>query len=440
MSEPSILVADADEKLGRVLKRLIETEYGYQVSLPRSFDDLKECLAFQTFDSAIIDLDLSKWGRPYRINGHSIQNGRSLADLFRLLHAGPTVCLYGTKAKFEELGINPNESGGSDEVRITIPFPPSMEGIKARLKPALDPALKPVLKAVRSVHRANPLFQPLGNPKHMRMEQFLRAYKRACSLNSEWLNFNFEIVGDLSWSVVCGGSIERNWYGSPLNGHGHKYAEFGVKPRKKYPGDRERERIANSRKSYPFFFWNTRDVQFLIRQFKIAGPGLSHLPEGLRNNFGIDVARPCANAYVADMRDQVIQWCKRLTHVGQLETVSQILKKLYYHRPGWIKDFLGRCREAELPVPIEIYKGRLESIEKDRETGWVALTKWDESRAPLMEPFDLKILQQNGIEREDQSFEYTVYIPFVGGGSASKIERIESDDGNYLDVEMRRTA
>lgn len=435
MSEPSILVADANEGTGRALKRLIEKQYGYRVSLPQSFDQLKECLRSRVFDSAIIDLDLSRWGRLYRMNGHVIHNGRDLADFFMALYRGANVGLYGSEAAFKELRIDPKDT--TYAASVTIPLPPSLGQIKATLAPVFR---RSVLKSAPRVHKANPLFQPFLNGSPARREEHLRSYKRACGLNRYWLEFSFETVGDPSWSFVCDGSVEESFSGASLNGNRSKNAQPGVKGKKKYPRESETSEIGRRRKSNPYVFWNTREDRFLAKQFKTAGPGLTAVPSYLQDDFGIGTADPQAKAYLAGEREEVISRCKQLTKFGQLETASEILKLLYRYKPSWIKDFSVRCERAGLPLLIEIYKGRLESIEKDRQTGWVKLTIWDESRVPLMEPFDLKNLEQRGVKHEADLFEYTVYVPFVGGGSASRIEAVDSSDSTCFDGETRRVA
>ena len=449
MSEPSILVADANEGTGRALKRLIEKENrGYRVALPQSFDDLKDSLRSQVFDSAIIYLDLNKWGGPYRMNGHIIDNGQDLARLFKALYPSADVGLCGSASAFEHYRIDPNEYAFAERV----PLPPSSERIKETLEGVLrTSSLKTALKTASRVHNANPVFQPFprdfASPKKQesaalrqkREQKRLVDYKRACSLNRHWLAFSFETIGDPSWSFVCDGSVDEGLLGAPLNDIRHKNGSHRQKRReRKYPNESLISKIGRQKNSYPYFFWNIRRPGFVDKQFKIAGKGLNDLPKYLQHDFGIGTADPQARAYLEGERDKVILRCQELTAIGKFETACQILKLLYWHKPSWIRDFSIRCEMAQLPRPVEIYKGRLESIEKHKKTGWVKLTIWDESRVPLMEPFDLTFLEQGGVKYEGDLFDYIVYVP-LEGGSASKIEAVESDQ-TYQDADIRISA
>jgi len=235
-------------------------------------------------------------------------------------------------------------------------------------------------------------------------------------------------VGDSSWGVICGRSVDRRYYGKPLEGNGGNAAEFGIETSDTYPTEEELNKIGRERDALPFVVWNTRESKFVEKQFQKAGSRLVNIPDYLQDFFGICMVPSCVRAYEEEMRDRVIDWCKQLTITAQIEISKQIFKKLY--RTAAIKEFIDSWRDASLPSIIEVYDARVDTIETVREheqIAWVELRNIGDYRALSMEPFDLRKLRDNDIDHQSQRFEYTVYqLPNDDVGM--NIEPVETDE------------
>lgn len=397
-TKPKLLLVE-DNELGRKeISSLIGEVLGYHVSSPDSIRGVKEAVTFEVFDTLLIDQELSKFDDiGDKIDGKTIDDGKDIADFCASLYDANRVNIYSTHVKLPSPFASKLESGPYTYTHMPKPLPREMDKIRELFRPFREQA--------EDVHNVDPLLQPLSyyNAQGHHSKR-LRAYKKIYQRYSNWLDFKFESVGDCAWGVVCGQTADRRFYGKPQWGD----SQFEIVTRDCYPTLEELKALAEEKDAYPFVVWNTRKLEFLEKQFAAAGPRLAHVPDYLRDYFGIATAPLCVSAYGEEMRDVALRCASQLTLPGQIEVVKQIYKRLY-GTPA-LEDLTSRCAEAHLPVVVEIYDAKVDGIEQgEAPTAWVELRNLGGYRAVSMEPFSLELLNRSGVEHESQPFEYTVY-------------------------------
>ncbi|HJP93603.1 MAG TPA: response regulator [Pyrinomonadaceae bacterium] len=407
-----ILIVDDHAHERDAYTHLIEQRFNYAVCSPPSFDALKEAITFEIFDSVLVDVDLDEWNVPAKIDGTIIEDGTDIARFYFDLHKIKSGRLYSTHVKFPAPRF-----GGKikrllrkiEESQVDFTSMPKTTSLDIK---EIEEEFKPVLEGAERVYKSNPLFRPISYYSGGHRAKRLRAYKTIGNLHSNWLNFNFESVGDCAWGVICGRSSERDYYSKSLVGDERKESQFVIGTRENYPTRDELNAIAEQRGALPFVVWNTRKLGFVERQFNLAGPLLTNVPDYLRDFFGIAMARSCIQAYESGRRDWAIEWCQQLTFPAQVEIAKAIFRNVR-GKSSEEADLTNFVREANLPQIVEVYDCRVDGIE-DAEDGqeqiaWVELRLANDYRAISMEPFDLKQLQNNDIDHDSQKFEYVVY-------------------------------
>jgi hypothetical protein len=410
-TKAKILLVD-DNALGRdEISDLIAQDFGYPIHSPNSLKGVREAITFEIFDSLLVDVDLSRFDDiGSKIDSKTIDDGTDLADFYSDLHEITSGRLYSSHLKlpgspfdFKIKKLNQKINKSSFPfTALPKPLPRDMDQIKELFKPLLEEAEK--------VRRSNPLLRPLSDYDDRQLSARLRAYKKVLQLHSSWFHYNFQSVGDASWGVICGRSVDRRYYGQPLKDKGAPASEFDIHTSDKYPTKEELSGLGLERDAFPFVIWNTRRWEFIEQQFQNAGPRLANIPDYLQDFFGICMVPCCVNAFEQKGPDQTIEWCKQLTTPAQIEISKKIYRKLY--RTDAMKAFVDSWKTAGLPSIIEIYDARVDSIETVRaseQIAWVELRNIGDYRAIAMEPFDLNKLRGNDIDHESQRFEYTVY-------------------------------
>lgn len=410
-----ILIVDDHPMVRETISDLIEKRFQYEVCSPESFKKLKEALTFEVFDSVLVDVDLARWDVPDNIDGKRIEDGTDVADFYSDLHETTAGSLYSTHVRPSDSGFATRfdrkirnlrqkiKDSSFEFIELPKALSLNMEEIEGRFKPFLE--------AAEEVYKSNPLLKP---PSYYdKYARYLRAYKKVCRLHANFLSYNFQSVGDCAWGVICGRGPVRRLYGTPLDGDPGRLREFEIEPRGAYPSKEELEAVSKERNAFPFVVWNTRKAEFLERQMRLAGPRLADIPDHLQDFFGLAVAPAFVRAYTEGRRGQVIEWCKWLSPTAQFEILKLIYKELYGTPP--LEDFLESCRAARLPRVVEVYDARVDDIESEGEgereesVAWVELREIGGYTAVAMEPFDLRQLQNNGVDHESQRFDYAVF-------------------------------
>lgn len=427
-TKPKILLVE-DNELGRKeMGILIGQDFGYDVSTPNSVKEVREAITFQVFDSLLVDVDLSNFDDiGDNIESKIIDDGTDIADFYSDLHLITSGRLYSSHVKLPGSPFDIKIRQLKRKIkRSPFPFTALPKPLPRDMSQIQD-LFKPILEEAENVYKSNPLYQPLSYyEQDRRLSKRLRAYKKVCQLHSNWLNFNFQSVGDCSWGMICGGMADKRYYGKPLNGDGDRLDQFKIESRNTYPSKDELNRVARDKNAFPFVVWNTRKIEFLEKQFQQAGQRLVNIPDYLRDFFGMSVSYSCVKAYEEGMKEQVIDWCNQLTAPAQIEIIRGIYKKIY--RTPLMEEFIALCRAAYLPLIVEVYNARVDGIEHEGEpVAWVELRHLGDYRAVSMEPFDLRQLVNNEIDHESQRFEFTVY-QLSNDDIATSIEPLEIFD------------
>jgi CheY-like chemotaxis protein len=415
-----ILIVDDDPIVRKTSSFLIH-ELGYEPSTPASPGELKKALAFESFDSALVDLDLHKWREEledYKLENSIVKNGEDIAYFCRGIHGASPVIVYSTKGQAPG-----GRQQGRDLRYISLP---KLAGVDMD---SFKRNLQPFFRETDTIEKLNPSVPPAAFHEASISRQ-LGEYKRVCRLNEKWVNFNFEVVGDYSWAILCDKKIETSHYGKALNGNGHTPSEYNIQGHESYPSEEDLASIAARNNAASFILWNTREPRLLEKQFALAGNHLDQIPEHLQDFFGLAMAERCAEVYRTNYT-RPLHWCKWLTQAGQIETLKRIYKRLgpATERPA----FIANCERMRLPIIVEIYKATVDEVDERSETAWVDLIGWDEFRPTTKsDPFDLKKLHEHGIKYQNQDFEYTVYRTYTND-EATNIDFVEVPERNPFD-------
>jgi hypothetical protein len=406
--KPRILIVDDDIRVGAALKDLVERSFDCTVCFPRSIKAMQDTVLNEAFDSVLVDANLSNWTLPVRIFGKEIRDGIDFASAYCKFQQNSLIVIFGpTHLPFPAQVQYRIEKLSTCNVRtIQSPLPSDRQEIRRAID-ILKPELRPQIEETQIIHKANPIFQPLGVYEGMPSEEkSLRQhllYKSACNWLGKWVNFNLREAGDSSWTVVCGGNFQKDYYGELLNG---RRCRPDVKVRNRYPPRSELQMLAEAERAEPFLFWNTRDTKTVAKQF--VEDRLEKIPRAYQDTFGIAVSPSCAKAYQEGLEDDAIDWCRRLSPFGQLRATKTIFRSLNGNRSRSVKDFARHCMKAYLNRVIEIYSARVEKVLESENTAVVELinlTADDNFSAP----FDLAKLRSHGVKEVGQKFEYTVF-------------------------------
>lgn len=415
MAKPraNILVIDDLKDTGEFSKESIQKERGYRVASPPSLKELKNLTVFETFESALVDIDLTGWDLSERLYGQKIYNGIDIAKfLYRINNeAGTAIGLYSAKIGLNDLQTNNQIRQLAFKPKlIGKPIPHNANERREKFRPVLD-------EAGRS-RRASPIYQP---PEFglLPLEKRVHTYKSIYLKLQAWIDFHFRTVGDFSWLVICGRRVEKSCYGDPLNGKGH--IEFGreIGCSRGYPTSRELIEISRKQKHFPFILWNARKPAFVESQLSVDR--LSCMPVMWRHFFSVAIAIKCAEFYIAEDHHRVLKWCQHLNEPSKLEAAKLIFDKLLSGEPNQLARFKRLFSRNRLPVIVEIFEGRVDEIDNAGRTAWVELIKKTSTgEKSFFEPFDIRRLARAGVKYEDQPFRYTVYE--IGTSIAMNIE------------------
>ena len=397
-TEIDILVVDDIKTQGEIVEGHINERTGYQGVSAMSIPELVQKMLFGVYEGAMIDVIWDRWHDPIRLGDKEIEDGIDLAEV--LFDVNPrledSIALYSSAADLREPFASKMRRLPFKPKFIRTPFPVDRDVTQQKLDPVLDEAKK--------IYKSDPLRQSpqlVDEPLNKR----IHAYKSVCCEYSKFLDFHFNSVGDYAFAVFCGSRADKNLYGKAVNGH---HNGFGIQANDKYPSEETLTQISKDKGFFPFPFWNMRELAFLERQFDLAGTRLVNVPEKWRSLFGIAVAKPCAQAYRAGNEDKVLDWCKRLDQVGQLETCKQIYRLLRSSESkSELEAFAERTDKQELPVIIDVLTGTTHSIDPEEQSAAVVMETHDGERFP--ETMRLERLERSCIKFIETEFEYTVY-------------------------------
>lgn len=402
-TQTGILVVDDEVVQGGIITETINQQPGYQTFSPQSQQEIFGSILFGTYEGVFIDIRWKEWKPPVRLNRKKIEDGIDFARFLFDINPKLTeaIALYSSQGTLRD----PRR-----EQRIkNLPFRPML--IASRFTRHLEEnekKLSPLLVEATKVHRANPLIQ---SPKFISQSPNTRlhVYKSVLAEYSKWINFQFKVTGDYSWTIICGSNIQKDYYGAPLNG-GH--TGFGITSHDQYPSAAALSKLSKQKQFFPFIVWNLRKVEFLASQFELAGPGLKKIPQKWRSFFGIAVSKPCADAYLNGQGRQVLRWCQELDHDGRIEVLKQIYKLLRKEDAAHLEKFARRCEALELPVIADILTGKVDKVHRDAakpKNAFAKVVLRTHGGDAFIETFTLQRLEASGIRFVDTWFEYTVY-------------------------------
>jgi hypothetical protein len=401
MAPRNVLVVDDLATQANIARDKIKDRPGYRPFSP-PIEDLLSSILFRTYEGAMIDVI---WENPVPVlpdkvldRYSQITDGIDFADfIFRLNpKLKQAIAIYSTAADLDERGL--------DQRIRNLPFKPK----RIQTPFSYDHAhtkklLAPLLNEVDRVHRSNPLLQPtdfLSQPLNARIQTY-----RAITLEySNWLDFQFDVVGDYSWAMMCGADIEKKDYGMPLNGGN---GGFNVSCWDRYPVAAELEQISKRTKFFPFMLWNTRKPEFIEAQFEYAGEQLRKIPEKWRHFFAISVAHRCADLYRDGHDGKVLKWCRDLDNYGRVEVAKQIHKSLRREDPASVERFGLTLEKHELPVIVDVLLGKVDSFDDERKSARIVMKTHHGEY--FTESLSQTRLARSNIRFVDTWFEYTVY-------------------------------
>lgn len=412
MTRPKVLVVE-DEKYGAEIADALKQDFGFLVCYPRDPQSLAECLSTETFDGAMIDLKLEKgpWKsvrRGQRMSGVTVKNGDDVRRVARKLNADLPAYTYTTV----------DRPTSEANYHIRKPINPH----SGALKRALDEFGDATRQHVRAI---GPWVMPYRRYTKLTFNERIQSYNKALSVNASRFKQVFIDLGNVSWLLLADKKIRL--CGESLSLHSDGAAPFPTVPRAKFLNQRAITQVAAVSHVFPFPFWNTSKFEYMEKQFELAGPELSRFPSLVRDLFSICVANTCGEAYVAEPDNSLLKWCSKITNEGKIHLSKLVFKELGgIGDPGFSR-FVRVSERLTLPRIVEIYDADVSKIDKGKSTAWVELRKCGEERISLVEPFDLKLLTENGIKHQHQKFEYAVYR-WPNGGLGMSIELGQDSD------------
>lgn len=412
MTKPKVLVVE-DEKYGAEIANALKHDFGFLVCYPKDPASLAECLSTETFDGAMIDVNLDKgpWKtvqRGQRMSGVTIKNGDDVKRVARKLNAQLPAYTY-TTADRPRLEAN---------YHIRKPINPHT----GALKKALNEFSDATLEHVRAV---GPWVMPYQRYTKLTFNERIQSYKKALSVNAKRFKQVFADLGNVAWLLLADKKIRL--CGESLSHPSDGATPFPTVARAKFLNQRAITEVATLSHVFPFPFWNISKFEYMAKQFELAGPELSRFPPLVRDLFSICVADTCGEAYVAEPDNKLLKWCSKITNEGKIHISKLVFKELGGNGDRGFSRFVRVSERLTLPRIVEIYEATVSKIDRGKSTSWVELRKCGEERISLVEPFDLKLLTENGVKHQHQKFEYAVYR-WPNGGLGMSIELGQDSD------------
>jgi CheY-like chemotaxis protein len=391
MIKPKVLVVD-DEPSGRYIAQSLEKDFGFSVCFPQDPRALDECLSTETFDSALIDVNLTegRWKNVRhgtRISGTMVKSGKDIKRIARKLNAQLPTYTYTTGA--------------------------NVRGDVFRIRKPINPRSGKLLQALQEVEGATrEHFQEVGPPeiyyrqyKSLTFNERLQRYKEGLSVNAKEFKERFHVLGNVSWLLLankkvrlCGESLDGN--AGPAALTKMRYA--------KIPTATLIRKVAKESRVFPSPFWNTNTPAYLKKQFDLAGPGLINYCPMIRELFSVSVAYSCGETFIEGLDARALDRCGEITSIAKIY-LSKLMFK-YFGGSGHrgFSRYVRASKKLTLPKIVEIYTATVDRIDKKNSAAWVELRKYGDDRIALVEPFDLRELKAKGVQYENQTFEYTV--------------------------------
>lgn len=406
-SKPRILIVDDNPRVGDLLTKRVAKQFGFQVCFTRNDATLQSALVDEAFDTVVVDSNLSNWNLPMRVFGKEVWDGIDFARVYCEFHPQSLIVLFGPGLVANQDSVQRRiEKLSRCKVKtIERPLPFRESEIRATLE-----VLKPQIRETEILHETNPIFQASepyeGLPAGERDLRNRLLYRQASQQTEKWVNYNLKEYGDSSWTVLCGGNLQKDYYGELLNGSCPSECDVNIRDR--YPRPKELKNLEETENTRSFVLWNTGSPSILIKQFDTQ---LEKIPISLIDDFGMAVSDPCAEAYKEGEAERVIDWCRKWPPAslrGQLDVLRSIFKNLNGDRPKSIKQFSQLCKRAGLYRVVDVYRARVEHLVEQENAAYIELTNVDKNEN-FTAPFDLKKLKSKGVKEMDQCFEYTVY-------------------------------
>jgi hypothetical protein len=402
MEKGTVLVVDDARDQADIASENIRRRRGYRTSSPLSLKDLLSAILFTTYEGVMIDVIWQEW-TPSVLDDtlskyKTIRDGIDFADFIFKLNPrlGRSIALYSSAVNLTGKGL--------DERIRSLPFKPKLIPTPFPIdRSETKGIMEPLLIEVEKAHRSNPLLQPTNFLDSLATDRS-QAYKSITAEYSNWLDFQFDIIGDYSWALVCGPRVQTSAYGVPLNG---KNASFNVGYLDKYPSTEELDQMAKRTKFFPFILWNTRKPEFVEAQFELAGDQLKNIPYSWRQFFAISVGRRCSDLYRQGYSNKVFGWCKNLDNYGKVEVAKQIHMSLRTEGESEVEGFNQESERHELPVILDVLMGRVDCFDDERKSAKVVMKSHNGEH--FVECLSQARLARSNIRFVDTWFEYTVY-------------------------------
>ena len=413
MRKPKVLVVE-DETYGKEIAASLKHDFGFSVCFPKDPDALAECLSTETFDGAMIDLQLKEgpWKTVWqgkRFSGEFVKDGNGVKRVALKLNDQLLAYTYTTA-----------DTGKAPKGVLLIRKP--IDPHSGALKKALQSFGDATREHVRAV---GPLEINYQRYNRLTFNERIQAYKKALSLNANRFKQVFVDLGNVTWLLLAGKKIR--FCGESLVPDRQGPGPFRSVHRARFLKQNIITKAAKASHVFPFPFWNTSNLSYHDKQFELAGPGLSNLPATVQELFSICIAYTCGEAYVEEPDSKVLEWCKQITPEGKIHVSKLVFKRFSGDGHRGLSRFIRNTERLTLPRIVEIYDATVDKIDKAKSAAWVELRKHGEDRISMVEPFNLKLLREHGVRYENQTFEYAVYR-WPTGGLGMNIELSQDHD------------
>jgi hypothetical protein len=364
------------------------------------------------FKGAIIDFKLSYWvGKnnetAIQLGDKECYNGIEIAEFLFSKHKDIHIGLYSSKE--DDLNLKLKGSAIRNKIEVVSQKNVSKKNINQFLPDFF-----------KQFHNLEIIVKPLHNPVNMPPE--IQNYYAKKLLNIRNRGIYYWRAGIFNW--ICGVNM-------PITRQLEELKESNSNFNFEYPEH-------NFQIKLDFDDFNLSEFAFPELNYSLKTKNTDELiktkepdfvTEDIRNIQDLFVARALCNKE-ALMRlgfNKIIKLLSPLNQVAKFES-----QKILFNEVQEIGEFkitnkeniysvLYEFRKNGFPQVLDVYKGHVESV--DNKIAYVKLTSMSPERVVRSELFNKDIIKLYNLE-EDSEFEYTIYKPSIGGGSAYHIEPI----------------
>ncbi|MGC2236156.1 MAG: hypothetical protein WA584_08340 [Pyrinomonadaceae bacterium] len=397
----TLYVEDDYDSRNAVLGYLRDKNY-HDIIAPTSIAECVEAIESKRFNRAVIDNNLSHWVDRNTVNSIKIgnrecYNGIQLAKVLEYYNYNIQIGLFSSHTYELQNAIKSWRGDSSFEI----------------LKVERGSPNKHILDFIERNYKLEITIKPLHKIKG-ELPNAIQAFYAKKIINLPKTKDDLWKAGEYAWLVGVNKDIS------------HRFAK--IEKSNKYTLDNPEEEflitIDKNDSDVESIIDKSTDTEINFKNILTKGS----IPKSDKFIYSYFITQAICKKYLTNQVgiEKVIKTLKSLGESAMFESQKILFKKLpqtvttQINHKEEVYELLKEFSSSHFPKILDIYKCRVDFVEDG--VAHVKLESFSPEKAVRVERFSTEFLNNHNID--ENSFEYTIYIPPIGGGSAFHIEPI----------------